>query len=117
MLNNSNVTNIACFSSDLLIKLFIIAFIPLVPVVAVDVIQPAALLDHCDVPGHVAPRGKAVQPLVLVSYAGLDAGTVSLLLRARAVVVLHALARIRASQDGACTEKRKERHFFKSFAC
>lgn len=83
-----------------------------VPVVAIDVIQPAALLHHCYVPGHVTPRGEAVQPLVLVSYAGLDAGAVALLLRARTVVVVHALACLRASQDGACTDEGKKDIFF-----
>lgn len=78
-----------------------------VPVVAIDVIQPAALLDDRHVPGHVAPRGKAVQPLVLFPDAGLDAGTVALLLRARPVVVVHALVRLGPSQDGACTDNRR----------
>lgn len=50
------------------------------PVVAVDVVQPAALLDDLHQAGDVLPRGEAVPPLVLLAVAGLDAGAVGAVL-------------------------------------
>lgn len=71
------------------------------PVVAVDVVQPAALLHDLHRARHVLPRGEAVPPLVLLAIAGLDAAAVGALLLPAGVVV-GALLRLGASQDGAC---------------
>lgn len=57
------------------------------PVVAVDVVQPAALLDDLHGPRHVLPRGEAVPSLVLLAIAGLDAAAVGALLLPAGVVV------------------------------
>lgn len=66
------------------------------PVVAVDVIQPAALLDHLYGARHILPGGEAVKPLVLVTVARFDAAAVgALLLPAR--VVVGAFLRLRAA--------------------
>lgn len=70
-----------------------------VPVVAVDIVQPAALLDDLHGAGDVLPRGEAVPPLVFLAIAGLDAAAVGALLLPAGVVV-GALLRLRASQDG-----------------
>lgn len=40
------------------------------PVVTVDVVQPAALFDHLDHSGHILPGGEAVKPLIFLSGAG-----------------------------------------------
>lgn len=40
------------------------------PVVTVDVIQPAALFDHLDHSRHILPGGKAVKSLIFLSEAG-----------------------------------------------
>lgn len=37
-----------------------------IPVITVDVVQPAALLDHLDHSGHVLPRGEAVKSLIFL---------------------------------------------------
>lgn len=57
------------------------------PVVAVDVVQPAALLDDLHGTRHVLPRGEAVPSLVLLAIAGLDAAAVGALLLPAGVVV------------------------------
>lgn len=77
------------------------------PVVAVDVVQPAALLDDFHGARHILPRGEAVPPLVLVAVAGLDAAAVGALLLP-AGVVEGALLRLGAAQDG--TWRGRERH-------
>lgn len=41
-----------------------------VPVVTVDVVQPAALFHHLNQSGHVLPGGEAMEPLVFLSGAG-----------------------------------------------
>lgn len=59
----------------------------LLPVVAVEVVQPAALLDELDGAGAVAPGGVAVQPLVLLALAALQATLVGALQLPVGVVV------------------------------
>lgn len=83
-----------------------------VPVVAVDVVQPAALLDDLYGPGDVLPRGEAVPPLVFLAIAGLDAAAVGALFLPAGVVV-GALLRLRASQDG--TWRRRWKTLFSLF--
>jgi len=61
--------------------------LPGVPVVAVDVIQPASLLDDLNGAGDVLPRGEAVPPLVFIAVAGLDPAAVGPLLLPAGVVV------------------------------
>lgn len=78
-----------------------------VPVVAVDVVQPAALLHHLHGARHVLPGGEAVPPLVLLVEAGLDAAAVGALLLPAGVVV-GALLRLRAAQDGTCRTSRQQ---------
>lgn len=77
------------------------------PVVAVDVVQPAALLDDLHGARHVLPCCEAVPPLVLVAVAGLDAAAVGALLLP-AGVVEGALLCLGASQDG--TWRGREKH-------
>ena len=76
-----------------------------VPVVAVDVVQPAALLDDLDGSRDVLPRGEAVPPLVFLAIAGLDAAAVGALLFPAGVVV-GALLRLRASQNGTWRKQK-----------
>ena len=82
--------------------------LPGLPVVAVDVIQPAALLDDLHRARDVLPGGEAVEPLVLLTVAWLYAAAVGPLLLPAGVEV-DALLGLRASQDGACTAGRGER--------
>ena len=84
-----------------------------VPVVAVDVVQPAALLDDLDGAGDVLPCGEAVPPLVFLAIAGLDAAAVGALLLPAGVVV-GALLRLRASQDGTWRGQRGNYFIFLS---
>lgn len=70
------------------------------PVVAVHIIQPAALLDDLDVSRDVLPRGVAVPPLAFFAIAGLDAAAVGSVFF-KAGVVVDALLSLGASQDGA----------------
>lgn len=79
-----------------------------VPVVAVDVVQPAALLHHLHSARDVFPRGEAVPPLVLLAVAGLDAAAVGALLLPAGVVV-DAFLRLGASQDGTWRRRRRKR--------
>lgn len=51
----------------------------LLPVIAVEVIQPAAFLHQLDGARVVSPGGVAVQPLVLLPLAALHAALVGLL--------------------------------------
>lgn len=78
-----------------------------VPVVAVDVIQPAALLDDLHGSRDILPRGEAMSPLVFLAIAGLDATAVGALLFPAGVVV-GALLRLRASQDGTWRGRRQD---------
>lgn len=75
------------------------------PVVAVDIIQPASLLDNLHSPGDIFPCGETVPPLVFLAIAGFDAAAVSPLLLPAGVVV-GALLRLWASQDGAWRGQR-----------
>lgn len=59
----------------------------LVTVVAVDIIQPASLLDNLHSPGDIFPCGETVPPLVFLAIAGFDAAAVSPLLLPAGVVV------------------------------
>jgi len=67
------------------------------PVVAVEVVQPAALLHQLDGARGVEPRGVAVQSLVLVALAALKAALVGAL-RAPVVVVVDTFAGLRLAQ-------------------
>ena len=82
--------------------------LPGLPVVAVDVIQPAALLDDLHGAGDVLPGGEAVEPLVLLTVAWLYTAAVGPLLLPAGVEV-DALLGLRAPQDGTCTAGRGER--------
>lgn len=53
------------------------------PVVAVDIIQPAALFDHLDHSGHILPCGKAVKSLIFLPRAGDHMAQVPLSLQHR----------------------------------
>ena len=67
------------------------------PVIAVEVVQPAALLHELDGARGVEPGRVAVQPLVLLPLAALKATLVGAL-RAPVVVVVHTLAGLRLTQ-------------------
>lgn len=71
------------------------------PVVAVEVIQPAALLDKLDGAGAVAPGRVAVQPLVLLTLAALQAALVGAL-QLPVGVVVDALPRLSLPAPGTC---------------
>lgn len=58
------------------------------PVIAVEVVQPAAFLHQLDGPWGVEPRGVAMQPLVLFTLAALKAALVGPL-RAPVIIVVH----------------------------
>lgn len=70
-----------------------------VPVVTVDVIQPASLLDDLHGARDVLPRGEAVPPLLFLTIAGLDAAAVGAVLLP-AGIVEDALLSLWTSQDG-----------------
>lgn len=76
---------------------------PHVPVVAVDVVQPAALLDDQHGARDVLPGGEAVPPLVLLSRgAGFNPAAVGAVLLPAGVVV-GALLCLGAPQNGTWT--------------
>lgn len=77
---------------------------PLVPVIAVEVIQPAALLDELDGAGAVAPGGIAVQPLVLLALAALQAALVGAL-QLPVGVVVDALPRLSLPTPRTCAPR------------
>lgn len=78
-----------------------------VPVVAVDVVEPAALFDELDGPRAVLPRREAVSPLVFLSAAWLDSAAVRPVFLPVGVVE-HALPRFRSAQDRPW--KRAKKH-------
>lgn len=75
------------------------------PVVTVDVVQPAALFDHLDHSGHILPGGEAVKPLIFLSGAGDHTAEVPPTLQRggqggwRVVVVVDTLLSVWATQD------------------
>lgn len=76
---------------------------PYSPVVAVDVVQPAALLHHLHGAGDVLPGGEAMPPLVFLSGgAGFNPTAVGTILLPAGVVV-SALLGLGAPQNGTWT--------------
>lgn len=76
------------------------------PVVAVEVVQPAAFLDKLDGARAVAPGGVAVQPLVLLALAALQAALVGAL-QLPVGVVVDALPRLGLPAPGTCSRERE----------
>lgn len=80
---------------------------PYSPVVAVDVVQPAALLDDLHGARDVLPGGEAVPPLVFLSGgAGFNPTAVGAILLPAGVVV-GALLRLRAAQNSTWTGRAR----------
>lgn len=76
---------------------------PYSPVVAVDIVQPAALLHHLHGARDVLPRGEAMPPLVFLSGgAGFNPAAVGAILLPAGVVV-SALLCLGAPQNGTWT--------------
>ena len=76
------------------------------PVVAVEVVQPAAFLDELDGARAVAPGGVAVQPLVLLALAALQAALVGAL-QLPVGVVVDALPRLGLPAPRTCARGRE----------
>lgn len=87
---------------------------PYSPVVAVDIVQPAALLHHLHGARDVLPRGEAMPPLVfLPGGAGFNPAAVGAILLPAGVVV-SALLCLGAPQNGTWTGGT---HFNQGFSC
>lgn len=79
---------------------------PHVPVIAVDIVQPATLLDDQHGARGVLPSGEAMSPLVLLSRgAGFNPAAVGAILLPAGVVV-GALLCLGAPQNGTWTRQR-----------
>lgn len=74
------------------------------PVVAVEVVEPAALFDELDAAGAVPPGGVAVRALVLLSLTTLHAAAVRLL-DLPVNVKVQALARLHLGMTGSWADK------------
>lgn len=74
------------------------------PVVAVEVVQPAAFLDELDGARAVAPGGVAVQPLVPLALAALQAALVGAL-QLPVGVVVDALPRLGLPTPRTCAQE------------
>lgn len=66
---------------------FFVSVITHIPVVAVDIIQPAPLLYDLHRAGAVFPRCETVPPLVFVAVAGLNAAAVGAVLLPAGIVI------------------------------
>lgn len=79
------------------------------PVVAVDVVEPAALFDELDGSRAVLPRGEAVSALVFLSSTWLDSAAVCPVFLPVGVEE-YALPRVRSAQDRSwMTWEKKEK--------
>ncbi len=78
------------------------------PVVAVEVVEPAALLDELDAAGAVPPGGVAVRALVLLSLTALHAAAVRLL-DLPVNVEVQALTRLHLGMTGSWADKPEKK--------